>query len=386
MAGLNVDLSIVSLQSDNNISINNVSEYNKLYIEKYTEHLHNLIMSGNYILGKNVLEFEQKIAAYLNIRYALGVSSGTSALELAFQALELTNNDEVIIQANAYIACAIGVLKSKANMVIIDCDNNGLFNIDILKQKITDKTKAVLVVHLYGDCCNMELLQTICKENKIILVEDCAQAFGTKYNNKMIGSFGDISCHSFYPSKNLGALGDGGAICTNNITYYNKLKLLRNLGSIKKYEHEIKGTNSRLDTLQAMFLSSKLLDVNNCIEHKNLISKLYINDLFFKHIRNPDELVLHSYHLYVILLDENIDRQHFIDYLLLNGIETIIHYKIPFYKTQAFIEYNNLIFEHTEKLANRILSLPIYNTITSSHIYYINKKIQQYNFSYVQKI
>jgi dTDP-4-amino-4,6-dideoxygalactose transaminase len=373
MAGLNIDSSILK------IPINNVSEYNKLYIDKYIENLNNLVNKGNYILGTEVQTFEEKLSKYLNVNYALGLNSGTSALELAFQLLDLNPDDEVIIQANAYIACAFGALKSNAKLRIIDCDSNGLFDINELKKNMNDKIKAVLVVHLYGDSCDMEELTSFCNNNNIILIEDCAQAFGTKYNNKMIGSFGDISCHSFYPSKNLGALGDGGAICTNNINYYNKIKLLRNLGSIKKYEHDVKGTNSRLDTLQASFLLSKFDDVDKYIQHKNNISKLYTFDNnFFKHIKNPNENVFHSYHLYVILLHDNIDRNNFSSYLLSNGIETIVHYKIPFYKTLAFKEFNNLTFKNTEKLANNILSLPIYNTMNEKQIYHINEIIKKY--------
>lgn len=373
MAGLNIDSSILK------IPINNVSEYNKLYIDKYIENLNNLVNKGNYILGSEVQIFEEKLSKYLNVTYALGLNSGTSALEMAFQILELNHDDEVIIQANAYIACAFGALKSNAKLRIIDCDENGLFDINELKKNMSSKIKAVIVVHLYGDCCDMDELTLFCNEKNIILIEDCAQAFGTKYNNKMIGSFGDISCHSFYPSKNLGALGDGGAICTNNINYYNKIRLLRNLGSIKKYEHDIKGTNSRLDTLQASFLLSKFDDVDKYIQHKNNISKLYIRDnIFFKHIKNSNKKVFHSYHLYVILLNDNIDRNNFSNYLLSNGIETIVHYKIPFYKTLAFKEFNNLIFKNTEKLANSILSLPIYNTINEKQICYINEIIKKY--------
>jgi len=373
MAGLNIDSSILK------IPINNVSEYNKLYIDKYIENLNNLVNKGNYILGTEVQTFEEKLSKYLNVNYALGLNSGTSALELAFQLLDLNPDDEVIIQANAYIACAFGALKSNAKLRIIDCDSNGLFDINELKKNMNDKIKAVLVVHLYGDSCDMEELTSFCNNNNIILIEDCAQAFGTKYNNKMIGSFGDISCHSFYPSKNLGALGDGGAICTNNINYYSKIKLLRNLGSIKKYEHDVKGTNSRLDTLQASFLLSKFDDVDKYIQHKNNISKLYICDnSYFKHIKNPNENVFHSYHLYVILLHDNIDRNNFSSYLLSNGIESIVHYKIPFYKTLAFKEFNNLTFKNTEKLANNILSLPIYNTMNEKQIYHINDIIKKY--------
>jgi dTDP-4-amino-4,6-dideoxygalactose transaminase len=364
--------------SNNQIKLNNIAEYNCLFKEKFLNEFEKLCEKGDYILGSNVLEFEVKLAQYLKMNYCLGVGNGTNALEIAFSILELEYNDEVIIQANAYIASAFGALKSGGKLKIIDCDKNGLFDIDLCIKNITPQTKAVLVVHLYGDCCNMERLSKVCRENNIYLIEDCAQSLGTKYNEKMIGSFGDLSCHSFYPSKNLGALGDGGAICTNNVSFYNKCKLLRNLGSIKKYEHELISTNSRLDTLQASFLLLKLDDLNRCIEHKNAMAKLYDTKIAL-HIRNPDKMVLHSYHLYVILLDKMINRNEFSAYLEKNKIQSIVHYKVPFYKTKAFHSFNNLTFKNTEFLCNHILSLPIFNTIRKMDIEYINTIIKNYN-------
>ena len=301
---------------------------------------------------------------------------------MAFQLLELKEDDEVVIQANAYIASAFGALKSNAKLILIDCDENGLFDINEFKKVINNKTKAALIVHLYGDCCNMEDISFICKENSIILVEDCAQSLGSKYNNKMLGSFGDISCHSFYPSKNLGALGDGGAVCTKHECYYNKIKLLRNLGSRIKYEHEIKGTNSRLDTLQAMFLLCKFEDIDNTILYKQKLANLYIDiPYFLKHIKSSDSKVHHSYHLYVVELYKNIDREDFTSYLSSRGIQTLIHYKIPFYKTESFSELNCLTFKNTEKLADRMVSLPIYNTISSEELKYIITCIQDYDIT-----
>ena len=372
MAGLNVNTNTLK------IPINNVSEYNQKFTNLFVNDLNKLINKGNYILGDDVLIFEQKFAKYVGTNYCLGLNSGTSALELSFQSLNLTQNDEIIIQANAYIACAFGALKANAKLKIIDCELNGLFNVNELIANITENTKAVLVVHLYGDCCNMEQLQNICKNKNIILIEDCAQSLGSKYNGKMIGSYGDISCHSFYPSKNLGALGDGGAICTNNIDYYEKIRHLRNLGSTKKYEHNYKGTNSRLDTLHALFLLTKFDDIDNMIEYKRKMVKLYNESTHFSHIINSDINTYHSYHLYVVKLNENINRNHFQNYLLENGIESIIHYKIPFYKTDAFSEFNYLTFVNTEKLANTILSLPIFNTITENQINHINDIISKY--------
>lgn len=378
MAGLNVQ------SEGKKILINNVVEYNRLFIDKYNENLNYLINKGNYILGDDVINFENKMAKYIGTKFCLGVSSGTSALELAFTCLDLNKDDEVIIQANAYIASALGVLKSNASLVLIDCDKNGVFDLNEFEKKINPRTKAVLVVHLYGDCCNMNTLSLICKKNNIIIIEDCAQSQGSRYNNKMLGSFGDISCFSFYPSKNLGALGDGGAICTNNEYYYNKIKHLRNLGSIKKYEHEFKGTNSRLDTLQALFLLTKFDDIDSSIQKKrNIAINVYkkMNNRLFKHIENDDKNIYHSYHLYVLQLNDEINRDDFMNYLAKDGIETIIHYKIPFYKTNAFSEFNKLSFPNSEKLSNTIVSIPIYNTMTLEQANYVTKVIEYFDIS-----
>lgn len=374
MAGLNK--AITNLK----ISINDVNEYNNLFSNVFIENMSTILQKGNYILGEEVDIFEKTHAKYINTKYCVGVSNGTSALELAFQLLNLQPDDEVIIQANAYIACAFGALKSNAKLVLIDCDENGLFNIEEFQNKINSKTKAVLVVHLYGDSCNMDLMKQICNDKNIFMIEDCAQAQGTKYNDKMIGSFGDMSCFSFYPSKNLGALGDAGAICTNNEFYYNQLKKLRNLGSVIKYYHDIVATNSRLDTIQAMFLLTKFGDIDNTIIHKQKLANLYKNmPLLLEHIKNKDEKVSHSYHLYVVKLHDTINRDHFMEYLNEHGVQTLIHYKIPFYKSGAFSELNHLTFSNAENLADRIVSLPIYNTMTEEKVHYVMQVINDYD-------
>jgi dTDP-4-amino-4,6-dideoxygalactose transaminase len=360
------------------IPINDIKAYNQLFENNYISDLKELLKSGQYILGEPLNNFEKKMSGYIGMNYTIGVNSGTSALELAFQILELNRDDEVIIQANAYIACSFGALKSNANLKIIDCDKNGVFDIDECIKNITDKTKAILVVHLYGDCCNMNRLSELCKNKGIYLIEDCAQSHGSKYNGKMLGSFGDISCFSFYPSKNLGAIGDAGAICTNNENFYTKLKYLRNLGSQKKYEHDIIATNSRLDSIQALFLLTKFDDMDRCIKDKNTLVKNYVNCEWFTHLRNKDDKIYHSYHLYVIKLNDQVDRDKFMLYMGKNGIETIIHYKIPFYKSKAFCYLNHLSFYNAEINANKIVSLPIYNTMTIEQIDYINNCLLKY--------
>ncbi len=364
------------------ILLNNLNEYNSQFIDEFKNNIEKVIKDNNYILGEPVKEFEKKLAEYIGTNYCLGVNSGTSALELAFSCFNLNDNDEIIIQSNAYIACALGTTFCNGKLKIIDCDLNGVFDVDECIKNINNKTKIILVVHLYGDCCNMEYLSFICKEKNIILIEDCAQSFGSMYNNKKLGSFGDISCFSFYPTKNLGALGDAGAICSNNEKYIEEIKKKRNLGSTIKYYNDIKGTNSRLDTLQALFLLSKFNDIDNVIKHKKSIASYYLNNIkndIGKHIYNKDTNIYHSYHLFVIKLNSSIKRDDFIEYMKNTGIETLIHYKIPFYKSGAFTELNHLSFKNSEELSNNIVSIPIYNTINHNVMHYIIEQINNYN-------
>ena len=349
------------------IKMTNVSEYNTTFLDIFLEKTGKIIQSGQYILGNQVREFEEALCNYVGMPYAVCVGSGTSALELAFKSLKLLETDEVIIQANAYIACAFGAIQSNANLRIIDCDENGCFDIVNFKNSITPNTKAVLIVHLYGDSCNMEEVVEICNARNIILIEDCAQSLGSCWNSKKLGSFGDISCHSFYPTKNLGALGDGGAILCRSVEIANKIRKVRNLGSSEKYIHSIKGTNSRMDTLQAAFLLEKLPFIDYIIKQKQSIAQNYIKS-GIPHIRNEDIRVNHSYHLFVI---QTHDRTKLMKLMATNGIETIIHYPIPFYKSQAFQEYNHLTFPVTEKLANTILSIPIHTSLKNEDMSFI---------------
>jgi len=341
------------------ITMSNVKENNLMYMEEFLNKTKEVIESGSYILGKKVEEFENKFCQYLGMPYCVAVSSGTSALELVFSILNLCEEDEIIIQANAYIACAFGTLKSKATLKIIDCELDGTFSISNLENAITKNTKAVLVVHLYGDCCNMNLLSEVCLKNNLFLIEDCAQSLGSEYNNKKLGSFGDFSCHSFYPTKNLGAIGDAGAIVFKNEEYKQILKKYRNLGSTEKYKHDLKGTNSRMDALQSVFLLTKMKDLDNQINLKRNIAQFYSEHL--NHLCNLDNNIKHSYHLFVIYGD---NRDSVMKHLSDNGIETLIHYPIPFYKSKAFEEYNSLEFKNAEYLASKILSIPIHTSLT----------------------
>jgi dTDP-4-amino-4,6-dideoxygalactose transaminase len=240
------------------ILLNNVNQNNIQYVDTFLSKIREFIYNGKYIFGKEVCEFEKEVCKYIGTPYCVGLNSGTDALEIACSICNLKNDEEIIIQSNAYIACAFGALKSGGKLKIIDCDEDGVFDIEQLKINITEKTKVVLVVHLYGDCCNMNELTKVCKDNNLLLIEDCAQSFGSMYDSKKLGSYGDFSCFSFYPSKNLGALGDAGALCVKDKDLYLKIKHIHNLGSTEKYVHVEKGRNSRLDTLQAIFLIEKI--------------------------------------------------------------------------------------------------------------------------------
>jgi dTDP-4-amino-4,6-dideoxygalactose transaminase len=357
------------------IHLNDVRSYNSQYADGFVDDTLSVLRSGQYILGPAVKEFEEKVAGYIGVSHCAGVSSGTAALEVVFECLDLSEDDEIILQANAYIACAFGALRSKASLRIIDCDPDGTFGIDKLIDAITPKTRAVLVVHLYGDCCNMERLTEVCSAHNIRLIEDCAQSFGSEYAGKKLGSFGYASCHSFYPTKNLGALGDAGAICTNDSALFERILKVRNLGSTKKYYHSVMGTNARLDTLQAAYLLRKFPDLDRTIDAKRQIASAYQSKLSATHLKNSDPRVKSSYHLYVINVK---DRDRFADHMKANGIETIIHYPIPFYKSGAFSRYNHLTFPNAEMLSGSIVSIPIHSLLTDDEIRKIVLKANEF--------
>lgn len=348
------------------IPLTDVKAYNAMFADQFAETTQNIVLSGRYILGGKVVDFENAVANYIGTSHCIGVASGTDALEVVFSLLDLSPDDEIVIQANAYIACALGTLRSPAKLRIIDCAPNGTFDIDNLLDVINVNTKAVLVVHLYGDCCDMNRLAEVCTNHSLLLIEDCAQSFGSSYCGKMLGSFGFASCHSFYPTKNLGAIGDAGGVCTNNYKFASKIQTYRNLGSPVKYVNTLKGTNARLDALQAAFLSIKLPSLNDAIVRKIEISKVYQDILKFKHVKNSDPNVRSSYHLYVIYIGEFRDK--FVDHMTKGGIETIIHYPILFYKSEAYSELNHLEFKNAEMLAQGIVSIPMHPLLSDETV------------------
>jgi dTDP-4-amino-4,6-dideoxygalactose transaminase/acetyltransferase-like isoleucine patch superfamily enzyme len=337
--------------------------------DEVNNNIQTVLNNTNFIMGKELTVFEKNFSEYTGTKYCVGVGNGTDALEIALESLNLSKNDEVITQANTFVSTCLSITKTGAKIVLTDIEKDTFaMDLNSLKNKITEHTKAIIVVHLYGLVAPMKEICQLCLDNNLYLIEDCAQAHGAYYNNKRVGSFGDLSCFSFYPGKNLGAYGDGGAICTSDDVLYEKLTMLRNLGSKKKYYHDVIGRNSRLDTIQASILDVKLkyLDLWNHQRRRKA-------DIYTKNLTGIVETPKPKYgtpvwHLYVIRTDK---RDELRKYLNDRGVQTGIHYPIPIHKLNC---YSNLNSEHipvTTKYSQQILSLPIYAEITDNDVLYV---------------
>jgi dTDP-4-amino-4,6-dideoxygalactose transaminase len=340
------------------IEYENLKKVNQHFFSEYKRVFNEVLESGWFVLGNNVTGFENEFADYINVKYCAGVASGLDALTLSLKILDLPEKSEVIVPSNTYIATILSILQSGHKPVLVEPDLP-TYNIDpeLIEAAITSKTKAVMVVHLYGKPCDMDPVLDICKRKNLFLVEDCAQAHGAIYKGKKVGSFGDIAAFSFYPTKNLGCLGDGGAIVTNNPDYDKKARMLRNYGSEKKYYNEYVGVNSRLDEIQAAFLRVKLKHLDGIVAHKNKLAKIYLSGLshdFILPVTNPE--IYDAYHIFNIRHER---RDLLKQYLLEHEIKTEIHYPLPPHKQNALAEMNSLSFTLSEEIHNTTLSLPI---------------------------
>jgi len=320
--------------------------------------------SSWYVLGERTAFFEQEYARYIGVKHCIGIGNGLDALKISLRALEIGLGDEVIVPANTYIATVMAVSAVGATPVLVEPDAQ-TYNIDPLKieEKITKRTKAIIPVHLYGLSCEMDAIMSLANAYNLYVIEDNAQATGSIYQGKKTGSFGHINAHSFYPTKNLGALGDGGAITTNDDELAHKVKLLRNYGSSIKYQNEVLGYNSRLDEIQAAVLSIKL----RFLDHW-LIEKGQVADRYNQLLSPSEQLELplldkfskgqHSHHLYVI---KSARRDDLASYLKKQGVHTLIHYPIPVYLQTAYAGvFGKNTYPITDKLISRILSLPLF--------------------------
>ena len=353
-------------------------QYEK-FANEYKEAALRVLNSGWYILGKETEAFEKEFAEYLGANYCVGLNSGLDALILAVRALGIGEGDEVIVPANTYIATVLGITENKATPVFIEPDE--FYNLDAekLESKITSKTKAIIVVHLYGQAANMSKIKEFSESHNLFLIEDCAQSHSAKFNGNVTGTWGDIGCFSFYPTKNLGAFGDAGAVIVKDKNLAEKFRALRNYGSLVKYQNEFCGVNSRLDEMQAALLRVKLSHLNELIDERRKLKDKYLNG-----IKNP-EIILpkvregseHVWHLFVIRTEQ---RNKLQNYLEDNGIHTQIHYPIPphLQKCYEFLDYKKGDFPISEKYAGQVLSLPLYNGMTDEEIQYVINTINKF--------
>lgn len=351
---------------------------NLRYKQEMEQAFAKVFASGWFILGNEVIAFEKNYANFNQVSHAIGVSNGLDALHLALKALGVGAGDEVIVPSNTYIATLLAVSYVGATPVLVEPDPI-TYNINPqnIEATITRKTKAIMPVHLYGQACEMEAIMAIATKHKLYIVEDNAQAHGASFKDKLTGSWGHANGTSFYPGKNLGALGDGGAVTTNDKAIAHKIRMLGNYGSEKKYHNEVIGHNMRLDELQAAFLSVKLKYLQECTGERQRIAGWYsealkgMGDLVLP-VSHPD--ATHVYHLYVIRTRQRDELQK---HLAAHGIGTLIHYPIPPHLQMAYksLGFKKGDFPIAEELANTCLSLPIWQGMTKEHITKIAKCI-----------
>jgi dTDP-4-amino-4,6-dideoxygalactose transaminase len=359
-----------------------LKKINTPYETAFQEKLKSVLENGWYILGNEVEAFESNFANYCGTKHCIGVGNGFDALVLIFKGYiqlgKLQKGDEVIVPANTYIASILAILEADLIPVLVEpkLETYNL-NPDLISGKLTSKTKAILAVHLYGQLAEMDVINEIAQQNNFLVIEDAAQAHGAISDFGKSGNVSNAAAFSFYPGKNLGALGDGGAVTTNDDALAKVIQSLRNYGSEAKYKNEFIGVNSRLDELQAAFLNVKLSNLDAENDVRKVIAKRYLSE-----IKN-DKIILpfwdlshnHVFHLFVIRTDNRDELQQ---YLLQNGIQTMIHYPVPPHKQKAFSTWNHLSFPITEKIHNEVLSLPMSPVMTTDEADFIISILNQY--------
>ncbi len=361
-------------------------DLNKQYLSMKSEvdtAIQDTLANSSYIGGKALDEFQIKFSEYQDAKYCIGVGNGTDALEIALESLDLPIPSEVIVPSLTFISSAEMV--TRAGHKVVFCDiNTETYTIDIedLKKKINPNTKALVAVHLYGHPCEMDEILELARKHKLKVIEDCAQAHGATYKGQKVGSIGDISAFSFYPGKNLGAYGDGGAILTNDDDLAIKCKMIANHGRIGKYDHEFEGRNSRLDGFQAAILNVKLKYLDDWIKTRNDIAEVYLKELNqeqFITLPTIKDYVRHAFHLFVCRVD---DRKSFMDYLEKNNIASGIHYPIALSKLEAYkyIGQQNEGFE-AHVIDGLIVSIPIGDHLTNADALHVSQVIKQYPFN-----
>ncbi|MBT0887329.1 DegT/DnrJ/EryC1/StrS family aminotransferase [Acinetobacter sp. SCLZS86] len=351
----------------------NLKAANREYRQELIEAATRVIDSGWYIQGTELKAFESEFAAYCGTKHCIGVANGLDALILTLRAWKelgkLKDGDEVIVPSNTYIASILAITANNLTPVLVE-PNISTYNIDPIKIKeaITAKTKVILPVHLYGQLAEMPEIMQIAEQHNLLVLEDSAQSHGAQIQGKKAGNWGDASGFSFYPGKNLGALGDAGAVTTNDAELATMLKALRNYGSHEKYKNLVPGVNSRLDEIQAAMLDVKLKYLEEETQHRRHIAGLYLNGIKNPLIQlplkevNAETYTQHVWHLFVICTKH---REALQKYLLNHGVQTLIHYPIPPHKQQAYKEWNNLSYPISEQIHTEVLSLPMGSTLSA---------------------
>jgi dTDP-4-amino-4,6-dideoxygalactose transaminase len=337
----------------------------------------NVLDSGWYIMGEELEKFESEFSKYCNVKYTVGCASGTDALALCLMAKEIGRGDEVITVPNTAVPTISAISMVGAKPVFVDIDKYYLMDPYKIESVITKKTKAIIPVHIYGQIADMDSILEIANKNNLSVIEDACQAHGAKYKSKHAGSMGDMGCFSFYPTKNLGCYGDGGAVTTNCIELYEKIRMIRNYGQKKRYYHTIKGINSRLDEIQAAILRVKLKYLDSWNHRRRKLASLYhgmLNELCI--IPEEKDDCYHIYHLYVIRIKQ---REDFQDLLREKGIDTLIHYPIPVHLQEAYrdLDYHESTFVNSEAFAKEILSLPIYPELQDEDIVMVGDAVRE---------
>ena len=355
---------------------------NAPYFEEIQEAMMRVVHSGWYVLGPEVKAFENELASYCGTQRSVGVSSGLDALILILEAWKemgkLVEGDEVIVPANTYIASILAISKARLTPVLVEPELDS-YNIssEEIEKAITSKTKVILTVHLYGQCADMDAINAIANHHSLLVMEDAAQALGATYKGRKAGALGDAAAHSFYPGKNLGAIGEGGAVTTNDSELADMVAKLRNYGSEKKYHNQVKGVNNRLDELQAAILRVKLpyLDRDNAA--RQVVAETYLREITHSSVILP---IVKSegdpcWHLFTVRVP---DREKWMDFLKEKNIETAIHYPVPPHRQPAYLEWNEKSYPITEKIHREIFSLPISPAHSVSEVRRVAEILNEY--------
>lgn len=361
-----------------------LQQINEEYSQVFHTQLDNLLDTGWVLMGRHLESFEANFANYCNAKHCIGVANGLEAITIILEAYKiagrLKKGDEVIVPSNTYIATILGVINAGLKPVFVEPDSD--FNLSVTKTRnaITNHTKAIFTVHLYGQASNIPALTKIANDHGLLLFDDAAQAHGAKdLNGKIVGGSNNATAFSFYPGKNLGALGDGGAITTNDSEIADIIKAYRNYGSQQKYHNKYKGVNSRLDELQAAFLNLKLKNLDRDNKARQNVAKQYLEQINNKFIQLPivHDIEKHAFHLFVLRIKEN-RRQHFQEYLSDQNIQTVIHYPIPPHHQPALKQFKKLKLPIAEQMHEEVISIPISQVIKGEDINAVIKAVNDY--------